>query len=426
MQSDYDGSASGYIVDFFEGVSQEFTDVEILSTSETNTVARAKRYGRWWLLKGLNSRVANETAYLQRLRKEFELLMQLQYPSVVATFGIEQVDGLGKCIIMEYIDGITLKEWLQGKHSIKECRRIALEIADAVRYVHSKGIVHRDLKPENIIITTNGDNVKLVDFGLADTDSYTLLKQPAGTRKYMSPEQMQASVADVRNDIYSLGVIFSQMKLGYGNITKRCQLPIDCRYQNVSELINAILKRNKFKSIYTWGTVLVTILMLAGISIVQSQRVSNLSKQMDRSQEKQTRIQSVISSLNDSLKRITIDNRVLFEEQQAQKERRKNIEDAIINGKAVIDRALRASGIIQHLDTLKNFAYLRMDIFNRISVGEDARNQYVNKIRTYYTENEIAEITNALVLYNGNTIKELMNTYTKLKDAHEKAIMQGY
>ena len=73
----YDSSASGYLSNSFEGISQTFTDVEILSTSEVNVVAKAKRYGRWWLLKGLKKEIAGEVGYQQRLRKEFEILMQL-------------------------------------------------------------------------------------------------------------------------------------------------------------------------------------------------------------------------------------------------------------------------------------------------------------------------------------------------------------
>ena len=81
-------------------------------------------------------------------------------------------------------------------------KKIAEELMDAVGYLHSKGIVHRDLKPENILITRNGEHLKLIDFGLADSDSYAILKQPAGTSGYMSPEQKVTAVADVRNDIY--------------------------------------------------------------------------------------------------------------------------------------------------------------------------------------------------------------------------------
>ena len=84
-----DSSASGYLNDSFEGIEKVFTDVEILSTSEVNVVAKAKRYGRWWLLKGLAKEKAQEAGYQQRLRKEFELLMQLQHQNIVSAIGLE-------------------------------------------------------------------------------------------------------------------------------------------------------------------------------------------------------------------------------------------------------------------------------------------------------------------------------------------------
>ena len=426
MLSDYDSSVSGYITDSFEGIGQMFTDVEILSTSEVNTVARAKRYGRWWLLKGLNKQVANEMAYQQRLRKELELLMQLQHPNVVSAVGLEQIDDIGPCIVMEYVEGLTLKDWLHNHHPRKERRRVAMEIAETVGYIHSKGIVHRDLKPENIIITSNGDNVKLIDFGLADTDSHTILKQPAGTPKYMSPEQMQTAVADVRNDIYSLGVIFSQMALGYGSIINRCQLPIERRYQNIPELIQAIKRRNRLINRSAWFITALVILLLAIIVYTQTVRVRELSQQVTGNQQEQLGIQASVISLTDSLERVNTAYQELLQQQQEQVTKRKRIEDAITHGKAVIDKALRTAGIKQHLDTLRNFTYLRMDIFSRIHDGSNAYNKYLKTIRSDFTEDEMAEITNALAIYDGNKSKELVARYTKLKETYDKAIMQGY
>jgi serine/threonine protein kinase len=179
----------------------------------------------------------------------------------VSAFALEKVDGLGLCIVMEFIEGSTLKEWLQGETQRQTRQRIARELTEAVGYIHTKGIVHRDLKPENIIITHNGENVKLIDFGLADTDSHAVLKQPAGTPRYMSPEQMQDSVADVRNDIYSLGIIFQQMKLGLGyrSIIKRCIQPIDRRYHNVQTLQKTVVRQ---KACVRWGMILAVALIL--------------------------------------------------------------------------------------------------------------------------------------------------------------------
>ena len=387
MKQDYDSSASGYIEDSFEGISRQFTDVEILTTSEVNIVARAKRYGRWWLLKGLNKNVADGVAYQQRLRKELELLMLLQHPNVVATNELEEVDGLGNCIVMEYVEGLTLKEWLKNKHSREERRRIAKQITEAVGYVHSRGVVHRDLKPQNIIITNNGESVKLIDFGLADTDSHTILKQPAGTMKYMSPEQLQTAVADVRNDIYSLGVIFSQMKIGYDDVIKKCLRPIENRYQNVSELTDDIKRHGRNKARLIWGMLVMMILMLALLVLSQSIRFGEVM--------------------------------------QNQTERQERVEVAIREGKDAIERETRTAVIMQHLDTLRSLRFLDMDIFNGINNSGPAANQYLESIRRNYSESEMEEITQALMTYNTVQLQKIMIQYNKLKQAYDKEFMQG-
>ena len=427
MNQYYDSSTSGYLLDSFEGISRQFTDVTILNTSKVNIVAKAKRYGRWWLLKGLNKQVANETAYIQRLRKELELLMQLEHPFVVSTVGLEIVEDLGNCIVMEYVEGTTLKEWLREKHTYKDRKRIAIQLGEAVDYIHTKGIVHRDLKPENIIITKNGNNVKLTDFGLADSCSYAILKQPAGTPQYMSPEQMQTAVADVRNDIYSLGIVYSEMNLGYGfkHIIHRCLKPIELRYQNVSELRNAIRKQEKITAIFAWSAIVLLVVVAAFIIVTQTLRISELRQQMSHNKQEQIGIQETVSSLNDSLERLTATHLELLQKQQAQEAERKRVDNAIKNGKIVIDHAIKAAGVMQHLDTLKSFSNLNIEIFKRIHESGVAYNRYLTTISSEFSENEIAEITNALAVYDGNRITKIMNRYTQLKNDYDKSIMQG-
>ncbi len=427
MNQYYDSSTSGYLLDSFEGISRQFTDVTILNTSKVNIVAKAKRYGRWWLLKGLNKQVANETAYIQRLRKELELLMQLEHHFVVSTVGLEIVEDLGNCIVMEYVEGTTLKEWLREKHTYKDRKRIAIQLGEAVDYIHTKGIVHRDLKPENIIITKNGNNVKLTDFGLADSCSYAILKQPAGTPQYMSPEQMQTAVADVRNDIYSLGIVYSEMNLGYGfkHIIHRCLKPIELRYQNVSELRNAIRKQEKITAIFAWSAIVLLVVVAAFIIVTQTLRISELRQQMSHNKQEQIGIQETVSSLNDSLERLTATHLELLQKQQAQEAERKRVDNAIKNGKIVIDHAIKAAGVMQHLDTLKSFSNLNIEIFKRIHESGVAYNRYLTTISSEFSENEIAEITNALAVYDGNRITKIMNRYTQLKNDYDKSIMQG-
>ena len=427
MNQLYDSSTSGYLLDSFEGISRQFTDVTILNTSKVNIVAKAKRYGRWWLLKGLNKQVANETAYIQRLRKELELLMQLEHPFVVSTVGLEMVEDLGNCIVMEYVEGTTLKEWLREKHTCKDRKRIAIQLGEAVDYIHTKGIVHRDLKPENIIITKNGNNVKLTDFGLADSCSYAILKQPAGTPQYMSPEQMQTAVADVRNDIYSLGIVYSEMNLGYGfqHIIHRCLKPIELRYQNASELRNAIRKQERITAIFAWSAIVLLVVVAAFIIVTQTLRISELRQQMSHNKQERIGIQETVSSLNDSLDRLTATHLELLQKQQAQEAERKRVDNAIKNGKIVIDHAIKVAGVMQHLDTLKSFSNLNIEIFKRIHESGVAYKRYLTTISSEFSENEIAEITNALAVYDGNRITKIMNRYTQLKNDYDKSIMQG-
>lgn len=139
---------------------------------------------------------------------------------------------------MEWVDGMTLDEWLAQKHSCAERSQIVRQLLLVMEYVHDQQIVHRDLKPSNIMVARNGGTIKLIDFGLSDADSYAILKSPAGTDGYISPEQQKDSTPDVRNDIYSLGVILKEMHLGlsYRWAAKHCLRPLEQRYPNVHAL----------------------------------------------------------------------------------------------------------------------------------------------------------------------------------------------
>lgn len=371
-----DNTASGYLNDSFEGIDRVFTDVEIISTSEVNIVAKAKRYGRWWLLKGLQPEKAQETAYQQRLRKELELMMPLQHPNIVNAVGLEKVEGLGECIVMEYVDGMTMKNWLATSPTLTNKRRVAKELIDAVGYLHSKGIVHRDLKPENILITRNGEYVKLIDFGLADTDSYAILKQPAGTTEYMSEEQKVTAVADVRNDIYSLGVIFSEMGMGYTSIINRCKLPIHKRYQNIAELEDAFSSKTIQKRRY--------IMLLAALVIV---------------------IMTGIWSHH------------ALEQHQMNK--------VIENGKAFVDKRMNDTGISEFLDTLSSMKYFNPVFIERLNDGMTAIEDYTQQIKSDYTEDELTRIRETLISHQNVRQKAWVDKFNQMKEAYDREVMQG-
>lgn len=173
----------------------------------------ASRYGKNYVLKCLKKDYLYVPLYRQALNKEFEIGLQLDHPCISHTIGLENVPRLGPAIIMERIDGCTLKSLMeQGSITKMQARKWVIQTADAVDYLHSKQIVHRDLKPSNIMVTHNGQNVKLIDFSLSDSDTFNVLKLPAGTSGYIAPEQLLPDAkADVRADIYSLGIIMRDM-----------------------------------------------------------------------------------------------------------------------------------------------------------------------------------------------------------------------
>lgn len=414
MQQDYDSSASGYLEDSYEGVSRTFTDVEILSTSEVNVVAKAKRYGRWWLLKGMQQDVAGKAAYQQRQRKELEILMMLQHQNVVTTYGLEEVDGLGRCIVMEYVDGVTLRDWLLGKTTRQARRRVARELIDAVRYIHSKGVVHRDLKPENILVTRNGENIKLIDFGLADTDGHAVLKQPAGTPRYMSPEQKVKAEADARNDIYSLGIIMEQMDLGrsYLHIINRCKAPKDHRYQNIGELQDAISRQQRLRRAgWAAGGVAVIALLLAVAAWAMMSRVDHTEQLLTVQKDSVVQLKEHVEDIADR--------------QSEQENRQQRIEQAISLGRKAIDRRIAKTGMGEHIDTLSSILYLSPEFYAAIQRTGSFVDEALNEVGSGLTQEELAEVKTDLYTHLGKITEKWYLKIKKLKDDYDATFTEG-
>lgn len=180
----------------------------------------ATRYGRRYFLKTLAPRYRELPEWRRLLKKEFELGIALDHRGVARTIGWENIPGAGEAIVMEFVDGVELGAWLKSEAAARrQVRRdIARQLADALAYVHSAGISHRDLKPDNILITRVGNRVKIVDFGLGDGEDFMVYKQTAGTARYGAPEQRRGdgTAGWPSADVYSLGRIMSEMRLGAG------------------------------------------------------------------------------------------------------------------------------------------------------------------------------------------------------------------
>ena len=219
-----------------------------------------RRYGKLHILKSLQPFYSSQEFYKQLLLKEFNIGYQLDHPNIRHTLGWEKNDLLGNYIVLEYIDGIPLTTFIeQGKLTQALAYKFITEICNALQYIHSKQLIHKDLKPNNILITNNGNNVKLIDFGLADCDDYEILKIPAGTEKYLAPEQLNPNATlDCRTDIYSLGIIIEELSIilkdrKLASIAQKCtcQDP-NLRFNNTSEIVES-LKSKSFRTIYKYA-----------------------------------------------------------------------------------------------------------------------------------------------------------------------------
>lgn len=280
MRKSDNHDASGIIGDPLGEFDTRFTELEPLSVSGYNRVYKAKRFGRYWILKGLTPEAVSQPMYRTMLRKEFDIMSHLHHPSVVLATALETVDGVGECIVMEYIGGTTLNEWLDQKPSRRRRRYVADRIIDALEYVHSCGIVHRDVKPANIMVSRTGDNVTLIDFGLSDSDSYDILKQPAGTPRYLSPEQASGAELDVRNDIYSLGCVLKEMSAGrdYDSVAEKCLLPMNRRYLSVNDLKEALSnRRTRGRRLIVFSLIVAALFLIIGavLSLSRVQRMTH-------------------------------------------------------------------------------------------------------------------------------------------------------
>lgn len=168
-------------------------------------------------VKILKDEFLTNDEFVRRFKNESKAIALLSHPNIVKVYDVSFGEKL-QYIVMEYVDGITLKEYIQKQHAItwNDALFFTTQILKALQHAHDRGIVHRDIKPQNIILLSNG-NIKVADFGIARfsrSDTKTLTETAIGSVHYISPEQAKGEFTDERADIYSVGVVLYEMLAG--------------------------------------------------------------------------------------------------------------------------------------------------------------------------------------------------------------------
>ena len=261
-------------------IGDRYEVLEKIGTGGMSDVYKAKdhKLNRLVAVKVLKQEFSENENFVSKFRVEAQSTAGLMHPNIVNVYDVGDEDGVNY-IVMELVDGITLKKYIEKKSrlSVKEAVSIAIQVAMGLEAAHNNNIIHRDIKPQNIMISKEG-KVKVTDFGIAKAaTSNTITSNVMGSVHYTSPEQARGGYSDAKSDIYSLGITLFEMLTGRvpfnGDTTvaiaikhiqedlpspadyneeipvsvekivlKCCQKSPDRRYQNAAELITDLKK----------------------------------------------------------------------------------------------------------------------------------------------------------------------------------------
>lgn len=286
------------ITEDFEVSPNAFYDIEVLNATGRNIIYRAKKAGKWFVLKGVKTLEGSIARNEHLLKREFDLFNKLNSNEIVKCWTLERIDGIGLCIVMEYVDGRNLQEFLQEKPSKKLRRKVLYELLNAVDYIHHCQIVHQDLKPNNILITNNGTHVKIIDFGLSDNDAYYTNKNLGCTNGFAAPEQLQNDLTiDLRADIYALGKIIDTIFPNkYRSIkAKCCQHNREKRYQSVAD-IQKTIKQNDWLTHYGIALFLLFVL-ISSIIFVFTEELQHNKQTIAETKQSTFKLQQELDSM---------------------------------------------------------------------------------------------------------------------------------
>ena len=242
----------------------------LIKEGSVNMLYRVARAGKYFIIKTAKD---GDERFKALIKREYEFSIGLTHPNIINVFTFEEHSPVGPGIVMEYVDGRTLEEFLSENPAMELRKRVFDQILEAVEYIHRKGIIHNDLKPANILITRIDNAVKIIDFGLSDDDAHYIAKTLGCTADYASPELLRQEKIDCRSDIYSLGKIMKDIfgrRLGRIS-SKACHTEASERYDNAEALQKAIRRRH-YPVIAISILTILTILIGTGVSFNRKYR----------------------------------------------------------------------------------------------------------------------------------------------------------
>ncbi len=300
-----------------------WSDIRLIHESDRgwSVVYSGLFHGRRVAIKGLKSEYRSSEFHRSLLQKEFEVTSGMNHQNIVGVISMADVPDIGTAILLEYIDGITLTEYLDSCVAVdgSKIADIIRQVCSAVEYMHSRQTIHCDLKPSNIMITRSGF-VKIIDFGISRGNGYEKLDFPGGTIGYTAPENFSSdSEASVAVDIYSIGMLLENMdrKGIFKGVWRKClSSDPDRRPASVNDILSLLdqsLIHNRQRRILCRGIGIVLGITAIAMSIFLIFRKEHLSNNIELPE---TATISEASGLKDLMNQVMNDVEITEEEKQ--------------------------------------------------------------------------------------------------------------
>lgn len=276
--------------------------------------------GKKVVLKTLKEEFANDAQCREELKKEYEATAQLDNRFIRKALGFENVEGLGDCLVLEYIEGKSLAEHVRvGTLNEKQIKSILIDLCDGLNYMHRHGILHCDLKPENIMVTASDCRAKIIDIGQPEMDYKTDRELLIKENEFIAPELIKNEEGDPRSDVYSVGkiiefVIERNMLSQYQSVATHCtQFSREQRFDDITEVRSLITKGYSVVKLILILVALAAIALAAYVyvpKIIEKSKAEKAERLAVDFDHEVQRINAETNSLCEKYKMVSIDEPV--------------------------------------------------------------------------------------------------------------------